>query len=657
MDRLYGRDNGLPLAAELLKLRQGGPGAPGGESPLLIFVGPGGAGKTALLDAIEEGLQERVPHARMDGTTLQNSSVPDILAALGFELNRRCGRLDGLRFPRLLVGRMVMDEPLIGAAVGVGADPEKARQEVRRILDGYRDQAALGNFLSRLAGAVIPPLAVRAAGTMVDAAWAEVIGRVLSDLMSNGLRFPRFGRRSGLEKGESWYGAGTAGLDELVKLNVRYHDYPAHQGWVDQLLLDAFLADLEDEFAHSRAAEGGYKCAILVDNAEHAVAFIKAFLPASAGRTRTPPIGVIAAGRGGPAVRALAGGAPCASLSEIDVRAVFRDPAVRRLPVALADLTPAETERMARDAGFFDHTAGMIYQFTAGNPHATARLVQAAVECAGERVDVGTLLGRPYDPADPADPERSIGERLVDDFLSAFSDRRREHLITTAAARDLGEAQFITADLLAPGDAAFVLRSDIWQPDFGGGPGALPAVLRRLLARRLAERTVGDTTWDALHALLRPAGPAEGLTGEERVRDLYHALALGDLPHVTRRLAVLLTAMPASAWLALAAAVTAAPRRTPAVHGPCAEAEKLARSVQAADAPGLREPRVGSRALATLVAGLWIAADPLTGPARYDLHLAIAASYDLIAQDAHSEGAALNVEAEHHREIAGQWPR
>ncbi|MBO2456509.1 ATP-binding cassette domain-containing protein [Actinomadura violacea] len=650
MPRLYGREKGLPLAGEVIKLR---PGAPAGESPMLIFVGPSGAGKTALLDAVEDILEERVPHARMDGTTLKDSPVPDVLAALGFELNRRCGRLDGLRFPRLLVGRMVMDEPLIGAAVGIGADPEKARQEVRRILDRYRDRAALRNFLSRLAGAVVPPLAARAAGVMVDAVWADVIGRVLSDLMSNGLPFPRFGRRSELDKGERWYGAGTAGPDKLVKLNVRYHEYPKYRGWVDRLLLDAFLADLEDEFANGPAADGGYKCAILVDDAEGAAAFVKALLSASAGRTRTPPIGVIAAARGGPAVRALAGGAAAASLAEIDVPAVFGDPAVRRLRIALPDLTWNETEQLARHAGFHDHTAKMIHQFTAGNPHATARLVRAAAECADERADVGTLLGRPYDPADDADPERPIGERLVDDFLSAFSPRQREHLITTAAARDQDEAQFLTAALLSPADAGFVLRSDVWQPARGAGPETLPAVLHRLLARRLAERVANGTTWDALHARLRPAVPGDGLTGEEQVRDLYHALALGDLAHVTRRLAALLTEMPASAWLGLVAKVTAAPRRTPAVHDPSGEAERLARTARADDVPGLGHPR----ALAALVAGLWIAADPFTGPARYELHTAIAAAYDLIAQDAHSESAMLNGEAEDHREIAKQWPR
>ncbi|QKG25401.1 hypothetical protein [Actinomadura verrucosospora] len=651
MVRLYGRENGLRLAGELLRLR---PGAPAGEPPALIFTGSGGAGKTALLDAVEERLEERAPHARLDGIALQGSSVPDILAALSLELNRRSGRLDGLRFPRLLVGRMVMDEPLIRAAVGVAADPGKARPEVRRILDGYRDPGALENFLSRLAGAVVPSVAAGAAGAMVDAASADVISRVLSDLMSNGLRFPTFvRRRSELEKGESWYGAGTEGLDELVKLNVRYHDYAKYQGWVDQLLLEAFLADIEDEFTNGPAADGGYKCAILVDDAEGAAAFIRALQSAGAARARTPPIGVIAAVRGGPAARSLAGGAGSTSLTEIDAPAAFSDPAVRRLPVALPDLTLKQTEEMAREAGFYDHTAEMIHRFTAGNPHATARLVRAAAECDGERPDVGTLLARPYDPADDADPGQPIGERLVDDFLSAFSPRQREHLITTAAARDQDEAQFITAALLSPDDAGFVLRSDVWQPARGAGPETLPAVLHGLLARRLAERVSGGTTWDALHARLRPAEPGHGLTAEEEIRDLYHALALGDLPHVTRRLAALLTEMRGTAWLGLVATVTAAPRRTPAVRDPSGEAERLARTVDAEDIPRLRNPR----AMAVLVAGLWIAADPFTGPARRDLHIAIGAAYDLIAQDARSESAELNDRAEAHREIAKRWPR
>ncbi|MGH3378109.1 MAG: ATP-binding protein, partial [Actinoallomurus sp.] len=70
VERLYGRADAVGLAADLLERDDGDP------RPVLIFVGPGGSGKTALLDGLESQLDQYVPYARMD--CAGDGSVPEI---------------------------------------------------------------------------------------------------------------------------------------------------------------------------------------------------------------------------------------------------------------------------------------------------------------------------------------------------------------------------------------------------------------------------------------------------------------------------------------------------------------------------------------------------------------------------------------------------
>jgi hypothetical protein len=183
-------------------------------------------------------------------------------------------------------------------------------------------------------------------------------------------------------------------------------------------------------------------------------------------------------------------------------------------------------------------------------------------------------------------------------------------------------------------------------------------VLHRLLARCLAGRGENETAdWDTVHRRLRPTAAWGKLTEHDKVRDLYHALALGELRPVTRRLAGWLVELDAATWLTLVKAIVVAPRRSPAGPEPAIDAENLAKAVGMADpgdAAGPDQPPL--RVLAALIAGLWIAADPLTGESRRDLHLGIAAGYDAAAQFSPEGRAVLHAEAAQHRTEALRWP-
>jgi hypothetical protein len=196
-----------------------------------------------------------------------------------------------------------------------------------------------------------------------------------------------------------------------------------------------------------------------------------------------------------------------------------------------------------------------------------------------------------------------------------------------------------------------VLTLDLWRDTGDGGARVLPPVLHRLLSRHLAERPETATAdWESVHRRLRPSGAWDTLEEDDQIRELYHALALGELRPVSRRLSDWLVEMDGGSWLRRLKAVTAAPRRSPAGDDPAGEVDRLAEAVaRAGNGPDKPSPRD----IARLVAGLWIAADPFTCEARQDLHLGIANQYRMAA--AFSSGQDLLREAIHHDDEAAKW--
>jgi hypothetical protein len=667
MLRLLGRDDAVPLAARFLSRSAGDHARPHRETPVLIFVGPGGSGKTVLLDALEHQLDQRVPHARIDCAKPAGRSVPDLVAALAFELARQGGPYGRLAFQRLIVGEVIIAEDNISKQkVSEGrltvADREKARAEVRRVLDAYHDRAKLLAFLQQLSKSALPAI-----GGQVPP--INTIAEALPGLIMDGLAAGRLGRRITLGKGQDWYGSrrggtGTAALDELVDLNLRFREYEANRQWVDQLLLAAFLADLQDDFQHGKLAKSAFNCAILVDDADTAEGrhFVTEFARACESHTghtgMVAPVTVIATSRGALAAQVLPDAGSYPPLARADAEDALRDPETRWYPVSLPDLTERDVRVMASEMDLpAGHVPAMIYKFTGGHPRSTRCLLAAIAEHPRDPVDIGRLLDGPHDPGDRS---RTVGEQLLDDLLIGFSSRQRDQLVTIAAARNREEAERLSAPkgLLATHDAATILTADLWQAGDPRRPAALPPVLHRLLARRLARRDEDETAdWETVHRRLRPAAAWGRLAEEDKVRDLYHALALGELRPVTRRLAAWLVELDAATWLALVKAVVVAPRRSPAGGEPAIDAENLAKAVGQADPDdGAGQDLPSLRALAALTAGLWIAADPFTGESRRDLHLGIAAGYDAAAQFSPEGRAVLHAEAAQHRTEALRWP-
>lgn len=648
MVRLHGREKVRAFAADLLRRRGDR------QPPVLIFVGPDGSGKTAVLDHIEEEIDQVLPYARIASGSLGTATVPKITLALAFEFNRQCGSLGNLPCERLIVGQLVMN----ASPLPEGPDRAKARADVQRILEDHRNRAAMLETLLRVVITALP-----LAGVPVSEDTAG-IAKVLPGLVLRGLNRTRYGRKISLGAGQDWYGSrhgnsGTAALDELVELNKRFHDYEQHHEWVDQTLLEALLFDLEAAFRRGRLAKSEFGCAILIDDADspESLDFLTKFVQACANYTgltgNAPPVAVIATSRGALAQQVAPDSRPYPSVRDSALRERIRTTTERWLPVWLSDLTQDEVELMASAKGLHGHVPTMIHRLTAGNPRATDRLLTAAAEYPDDAGDLGRLLDLPHAAAAP---RPTIGERLYESFLKDLDDAVREHLVTTAAARDRREAEQLAPPpgLRPETNAAAALTADVWQDTDDGRTVVLPPLLHRLLSRSLAGRTsTALPDWEFAHRRLRPDAPWDTLNTEDQIRDLYHALAIGDLRHVTRRLGVALTSMPADEWLARLRTLVSAPRHSPAVDAPADEAEKLAADVPPDHVDELNE---SARELATLIAGLWIAADPFTGAARRELHVLIAAGYNAVAGFCPEGRIRLNVEAERHSTEARRWP-
>lgn len=626
-ERLYGRADALALAADLLARDDADP------RPVLVFTGPGGSGKTALLDGLESQLDQYVPYARVDCAVAGDGSVPKMLMALAFGLNRRHGPFGRLIFPRLVVGQLIMAQPKLADGVPAGGDGDEARAKVRQVLKAHRGPGRLRPFVQQLAATVLPAVGKPVPGIDVI---AKVMPGLVFDLLTAG-RFWRLDR----------YGS----LDELVELNVRFHEYDteANRKWVDRWLFEAFFAGLRTSYRRRLSPRRVFNCALLLDNADSVQSrrFLAEFAHAAqtvAHQDGPPPVNAIATSRRGvPDTRHQPLGQARAAYAR-------RRPGQRWFAVTLSDLTPDEVGLMVHGLNRFEgRVPAMICQFTDGQPFATRRLLEAIPEDPKGRLDVGALLDAP-----DGDRGTTVGDRLFDGLLTGVSDHQRELLVTMSAARDQDEAGLLASrpGPLTTQDAAAIFTLDIWR-DGGVHPPVLPPALHGLLRRRLAGRPATETAdWETMHRRLRPDGAWDSLNDRDRIRDLYHALALGEVRSVTRRLADWLVELDGGTWLTRVKAVTAAPRRSPAGPDPARTAEDLARAIGPGEADAGRPDQ---RSLAKLVAGLWIAADPFTCAARQDLHLGIAAQYKTAAGFCREQEAELFQEARRHDLEAERW--
>lgn len=190
-----------------------------------------------------------------------------MLSALAFELGRRCGRYGELQFPRFIIGRLVIREQL-----DLDNHP-RARRQVTVLLEKERNVDTLREILQQTAGNLIAAVQQH---TGVPLEVLGPAGRHLPGLVLNRLVNWAPGRRIMLRSFHDWYGSRGRGLtndaiDVLVDLNRwgRNLEEEDNRQRIEELLWDAFLSDLREEFRGSRHAdELAFNCVALLDNAD-----------------------------------------------------------------------------------------------------------------------------------------------------------------------------------------------------------------------------------------------------------------------------------------------------------------------------------------------------------------------------------------------------
>lgn len=613
---------------------------------MLLFTGPRGSGKTAFLAALEQRLQQQVPYARTDCDAID--SIRDALSAIAYELNRNSNGHDRIAFPRFITGQLVAEQDLDGA------DHALARLQAEHALTEHRSGERLRNFLTELA-------------PDPNTDHRTTAGHHVPDLLLRGLTSWRRGRKVLLGEGLEWFGHQDRGLtrdplDVLVDLNRRARetgdaDSASEAG---ELLWAAFLADLRENFDRGhRGARRPLNCLVLLDNVDSPAA--KMLLDGLVQARRqyaahvpdgADPLTLVATSRGKRSGAIIASGesVPMRELDEFDPtqdEPYYSDYAEQGqkpwYPIRLRDLALDEIANMVDELGRYAgnqkrRVSDTVFRFTRGHPGSTRHVLEAIQAHSSDPMDLRELL-HPAEPgrarSDPAIAAHGPAARL----LTGTPNEVINDLITCSAARTQDEAERLVAHsgLVVARGSRSVFAPELWISD-DGEDNVLPPPLRRLLLRELAARAPEDhAAWTKVHTWLQ----RELADRDDEDGYLYHALAVGDVEAVARRLVTLLSATDLPSWLDQLTKITAAPNRLDHDYSQLELVRSLTDWTHPASVP--------FASMGRLVAALWIDADPLGDGRRHSLYLEIAACFDEIAPFSGSGLAALRAESEKYR--------
>ncbi len=653
--RLYGRDE----AARIVRRLMTRPPPSGDHPPILVCEGPPASGKTELLRALAGLMEGRVPYAQVDlqlvesGARLGEDAVPELLAALAFQLARRTGRYGALRFPRLVVGHLVMGLTL------EWLDRAEARSQVDAALSAHRGVDRWTRTLGEAAAAVL----ARVPG--LRPVPPSLVRRMLTGAVHAANRWGP-GRRMLLGPYQEWYGrhrgAGEPAIEALVGLNrwAAHNDNPDNRERIANLLLSAFLADATENFAGgdqrrivaggdqrrivagggqrsavavaARAEKWSLNAVLLLDNADCELGrtFLNQLVQArrdhaAGGLGDADPLTVVVTSRGD-------------LLSEVDGGQVGRRHWWLRYemrPLTL-DETNVMVSALPLNSGNSQRLAQMIHTLTGGQPAATHMLLDLIADRQTGLVEMDDLLGARRQG-------RTVEDALCQRLLAGVPPDAMDDLVTCAAARDRVSGRLIAQSGLirnrGVADAAAV-TAGLWGTD----QGAEPTLIRRLLLRKLESRPPHDPCgWDNVHQWLHD-------DTFDRAISLYYAVARQRFDLVADALTEQLDARNLSSWLDDLHSVVWAPRPVAGKRSndsPAALAQRLAE-------PYARPDPVYNTVL-NLLTSLCVARDPLCGSLRSGLYFQIASRYGEIAHHIGTGSDELALLVQQYQVRARQW--
>jgi hypothetical protein len=198
------------IRAVSVLMRPGFPVSAGERRPIVVFEGTGGSGKTALLDVLVGKVDQYVPYGRVDFAEPQHEDVAHTLSVVAGRLSRYRPRYGRLRFPRLLMGLLVMEQDLSEYSF------QDAHDAVSRLLKQRHNSGWPQRFLGRVAGEVTVSADIAAVGT---GSLIRLPLQLVAEL--GGFTFT--------SKTQRWFGHRDRGLhdravDTLVEFNTNVRD-------------------------------------------------------------------------------------------------------------------------------------------------------------------------------------------------------------------------------------------------------------------------------------------------------------------------------------------------------------------------------------------------------------------------------------------------
>ncbi|MET9628087.1 hypothetical protein ABZX92_11550 [Lentzea sp. NPDC006480] len=543
---LVGRDDITALVESLVERRKRA------TLPVIVAFGPGGSGKTSLLDHVRRRYRD-APTARVDLDKAGSRSCKDILDVAAEQLRSyRHAEFGRMRLPRYDLARLALhneptDDPHHRAR-------ELAAKQMTRLV-AVADAAEVVEVLppAQGLGKVLRPLLLWLIGLSVVAPrplrWLLGGPRVASALrwFENYVGRPKF----------------DAALVHMWSLN-RAGDTLE----IDRLLVAAFLADITAAYRFRRYRR--MNSLLLLDGAD-LLDGIDSYLPPKRPRpaARATDFLSLLAER-----RAQEPHVPLLVIATKQSAPALPDSPVFK-PVRLEPFTPAQTRqflaewnRTRNSTVESEALVEELHEVTHGHPLAV-RLAIQLVQFVFARDQVLPSVRSVFDERLPVDETTTFQDATVGDYLLLRFFQRipgAEEMPEREAAREIFARlaaprlldRHVIRALLPSTWSAENMRALLAQLSFVSQQGenfVLHPLLRDLLARRLREVPEGQPFSHVnVHRLLKERYDSLG----QREDALYHALALGEVhlvahrlrPHVDER---------SDRWIAELAAIAEAP--------------------------------------------------------------------------------------------------